>query len=154
MITVRKTGFWIFGRTLVTTSDGKTHAYSKQAVVKPNTRGVCNTDPAPRSKETVCFVDSPAPVADRRLADNAKSVTVTTRDGQATKHKSAGFSPTRAERRGDDVLVVEQGGSGSKVVARYDAGRVASVQANGCSICEQLNPRFARNDAPRFPRKS
>ena len=154
MITVRKTGFWIFGETHVTTSDGKTHAYSKQAVVTPNERGVCVSDPATRARETVCHIDTPAPAADRRLADNANSVTVTTRDGTATTHKSAGFSPTRAERRGNDVLVVEQGGNASKVVARYDAGKVASVQANSCSVCEQLNPRFARNDAPQSTRKS
>ena len=154
MITVQKTGFWIFGETRVRTDDGKIHTFAKDADVKVTERGVCVTEQRLITSKQVCFIDTPKAQSSGTIAGNAKSVAVTTHDGRTKTYQSSGFAPTRVEQRGSDVVVVEQGPNGSRVVATHAASAVKSVQGNGCKVCEELNPLYGRNTPPPASRKA
>lgn len=154
MITVKKTGFWIFGETLVKTGDGATHAFAKDAAVNVTERGVCVTEQGLLTSKQVCFIDTPKAQSDGVIAGNAKSVAVTTSDGNTRNYESSGFAPVRVEQRGSNVVVVEQRASGARVVGTHAAKAVTSIQGNGCKVCEEINPLYGRTDTPQAPRKA
>lgn len=154
MITVKKTGFWIFGETQIRTGDGKTHSFARDAAVKVTDRGVCVTEQRLLGSQQTCFIDTPKGQTDGVIAPNAKSVAVTTSDGKTRTYQSSGVAPTRVEQRGDRVLVVEQGIGGARLVASHAASNVARVAGSNCAVCDSLNPLYARNDTPHAPRKA
>ena len=154
MITVKKTGFWIFGETQIRTDDGKLHSFARDAAVKVTERGVCVTEQRLLGSQQTCFIDTPKQPADGVVAQNAKSVAVTTADGKVRTYQSSGIAPTRVEQRGDRVEVIEQGVAGARVVASHAAQSVTRVAGSKCAVCDSLNPLYGRNDAPRAPRKA
>lgn len=149
MISIQKTGFWIFGETRVKTDDGKTHTFARDVDVKVSERGVCVTERGLVSSQTTCFIDAPRSQPDGTIAGNAKSVAVTTSNGGTSTYESSGISPTRVEKRGSEIVVVEQGVRGARVVATHAAANVTSVTGSTCSVCESLNPLYYRNDTAR-----
>ena len=154
MITVKKTGFWIFGETQVRTDDGRVHSFAKDAAVKVTDRGVCVTEQHLLSARQTCFIDTPKSQKDGVIAPNAKSVAVTTADGRTSTYQSTGIAPTRVEQRGDRVQVVEQGLTGSRVVATHAASSVKRVEGSNCAVCDSLNPLYGRQDTPHASRKA
>lgn len=141
MTTVKKTGFGPFGRTIVDTGAEKL-SFAKSADVRVSKDGVCVTERHLVSKETTCF---PAKGAAALSTVPAKSVDVTTVDGETRHYQGRLMALTHLERHGDEVRVVEKSLAGSRVVDRIPAADINSVRSDACTVCSTVRDFLSDN---------
>ena len=143
MATIRKTGFGPFGKTIVT-ANGQTRSFAKSADITESSHGLCVTEHRLLGNETTCFIGDKGPqnLADGTVVGSSRAVEITRTDGGTRRYESQLLGVNRVEKKGNDIVVMQNGLFGDKEIGRHRASDVAAVKADDCNVCREINPLY------------
>ena len=148
MATIRKTGFGPFGKTIVT-ANGQTRTFAKSADVTESSHGLCVTEHRLLGNETTCFIGDassknggPQSLADGTVVGSSRAVEITRTYGGTRRYESQLLGVNRVEKKGQDIVVMQNGLFGDKEIGRHRASDVAAVKADDCKVCREVNPLY------------
>ena len=156
MAIIRKTGFGPFGKTIVT-ANGQTRSFAKSADITESSHGLCVTEHRLLGNETTCFIGDASsknggpqsladgtvvPEARRTIVGSSRAVEITRTDGGTRRYESQLLGVNRVEKKGQDIVVMQNGLFGDKEIGRHRASDVAAVKADDCNVCREINPLY------------
>lgn len=146
--TAKKTGFWLWKKTVVE-HEGGTSVFSGSAQVNETAGSLCVKEDGLLNEQTVCFLKNQdrgaqTELPDGELASRSKTVELTLSNGEVKTYRSSILGVHSATKEGDQVVVKKTGLFGEREVDRISADQITAVKADHCKVCEAVNPLFKK----------